>query len=350
MMYFVEDLELARTYGDKAMVQMGDLLVPATPNNYAIWYVYHSGGAPDLKRDIDTLIKSDEPFTVDRTNEIYERYFGSAAESQTLRDTGQSLEAAISKLLGYLEEAGDGTEEYGKALEGYSTQLVDSKGSDEVRSIVKSILGETKNMAHKQASLQAELTASTAEVEKLRVGILDARREAMTDALTGIANRKALSERLTDSMAEAMETGAPLCLLMVDIDFFKKFNDTYGHQLGDQVLRLVSLTLTECIKGRDLAARYGGEEFVILLPQTAIENATKLADHIRETVAAKRIVNRSTGDSLGQITLSIGAANYRAGESGEALIKRADEALYAAKHAGRNRVMNETDMDATAAA
>lgn len=350
MMYFVEDMELARTFGGKAMVQMGDLLVPATPNNYAIWYVYHSGRTPDLKRDVDILISSKESITPELTNEIYDRYFGSAAEDQALRDTGQGLEAAISKLMGFLSEAGTGTEEYGKALEKYSTQLVGTAGAEEARAIVTAILGETKIMAERQANLRDELAASTEEIETLREGIRDARREALTDALTGIANRKALNERLRESMEEAEETGVPMCVLMLDIDFFKKFNDTYGHQLGDQVLRLVARTLTECIKGRDLAARYGGEEFVILLPLTSIDNAFKLANHIRETVAAKRIINRTTGDSLGQITLSIGASRYRPGEDSEALIKRADEALYAAKRRGRNLVLSEKDVSASAAA
>ena len=350
MMYFVEDLELARTFGGKAMVQMGDLLVPATPNNYAIWYVYHSGRTPDLKRDIDNLIASKQAITPELTNEIYERYFGGVAEGEALRDTGQGLEAAISKLMGFLSEAGTGTEEYGKALEQYSTQLVDTAGAEEARAIVTAILGETKNMAERQTNLRDELAASTQEIETLREGIRDARREAMTDVLTGIANRKALNERLLESMDEAQETGAPMCALMLDIDFFKKFNDTYGHQLGDQVLRLVARTLTECIKGRDLAARYGGEEFVILLPLTSLDNAFKLADHIRETVAAKRIINRTTGESLGQITLSIGASIYRPGEDSEAIIKRADEALYAAKRNGRNLVLSEKDVRASAAA
>ncbi len=350
MMYFVEDLEVARNFGGKAMVQMGDLLVPATPNNYAIWYVYHSGRTPDLKRDVDTLIASKEPITPERTNEIYDRYFGHAAEDNALSDTSRSLEVAIGKLMGYLSEAGSGTEEYGKALEQYSTQLVDTAGAEEARAIVTAILGETKKMAERQANLRDELAASTEEIEMLREGIRDARREALTDALTGIANRKALNERLCETMEEAKETGEPMCVLMLDIDFFKKFNDSYGHQLGDQVLRLVARTLTECIKGRDLAARYGGEEFVILLPLTSIENAFKLANHIRVTVASNRIINRTTGESLGRITLSIGASIYRPGEDSEALIKRADEALYAAKRGGRNRVLSEKDVSASAAA
>ncbi|MCZ6861331.1 MAG: diguanylate cyclase [Alphaproteobacteria bacterium] len=350
MMYFIEDLELARTYGGNAMVQMGDLQVPATPNNYAIWYVYHSGHTPDLKRDVDTLIESKETITPERTNEIFDRYFGNAAEGQALRDTGQGLEAAISKLIGFLSEAGTGTEEYGNALEQYSTQLVDTASAEEARAIVTAILGETKNMAERQINLRAELAASTQEIEMLREGIRDAQREAMTDALTGIANRKALSERLTESIEEVEETGVPMCVLMLDIDFFKRFNDSYGHLLGDQVLRLVARTLTECIKGRDLAARYGGEEFLIVLPATSIENAIKLANHIRETVAGKRIINRTTGESLGQITLSIGTSRYRLGEDSEALIKRADEALYAAKRSGRNCVLSENELSASAVA
>jgi diguanylate cyclase len=349
-MYFPESFAQAVAHGDSAMARMREIELPPTPNNYTIWYVYHSGIAPELKRDIDQLIEKKTPITREIANELYDRYFGIVSESETIRETGQSLERAIERLMGFVQEAGDGSAEYGEALENFSGQLQKDNTAAEMRTLVGAILAETKKMSDRNDNLQSELIASTKEVSELRETINNARREALTDALTGLANRKAFDEAISAMSIEAERDNTTLALLMLDIDHFKRFNDTYGHQLGDQVLRLVARTFTECIKGRDMAARYGGEEFAILLPQTQIQNAVKLGDAIRETVAKKRIVNRQSGQSLGQITLSVGVAIYRPGEPSADLIQRADEALYSAKRGGRNRVVHEGLPGATAAA
>jgi diguanylate cyclase len=128
---------------------------------------------------------------------------------------------------------------------------------------------------------------------------------------------------------------------MVDIDHFKQFNDAHGHQMGDQVLRLIGSTLTLSVKGQDTPARYGGEEFAIILPRTRLDDAVTLAEQIRKTVATKRVTKKNTGEALGKITLSLGVAMLRAQEPLGDLIMRADEALYAAKRGGRNRVVSE---------
>jgi diguanylate cyclase len=142
---------------------------------------------------------------------------------------------------------------------------------------------------------------------------------------------------------KAAADGEDVCLLMCDIDHFKKFNDTWGHQTGDQVLRLVASCLAENVKGRDTAARYGGEEFAVLLRGTPLEAATMLANQIRTTVETKKLVKKSTGDILGTITISIGVAKFTADESVEAVIRRADACLYGAKHSGRNLVIHQDD-------
>jgi diguanylate cyclase len=162
--------------------------------------------------------------------------------------------------------------------------------------------------------------------------------EAMTDALTGLRNRKAFDEALVELTAAANEEGEPLALLMLDIDHFKKFNDTYGHPLGDEVIRLVGGCLTACTKGRDIACRYGGAEFAVILPATDLRGASTVAEQIRGTVAGKKITRKRTNETLGQVTLSIGAAEWSPSEPVEEWVQRADEALYGAKQGGRNRV------------
>ena len=349
-MIFSETFEAALANATAALEQLVERQVPPTPNNFTVWYVYSSGGSLELKREMDRLIENREPFTAERSIELFERYFGTVAETQALRETSERLESAVAQLVGFLSKAGVNTAHYGETLRTASGALRDSTKVEDIREVVANVLTETKKMAEQHRQLQYELNSSAREMTQLREHIVSARREAQTDALTGIANRKLFEQRIDENVRDAMRTGDDLCLLVLDIDHFKKFNDTYGHQLGDQVLRLVAKTFTECIKGRDTAARYGGEEFVVLLPHTNIANAAKLADHLRLTVAGKMIVNRQTGKSLGQITLSIGVAQYKRGEPIASFIQRADKALYKAKGNGRNRVVTEEEVDASAAA
>ena len=349
-MYYPESYEKALEFADAAHAQMRELSIPATPTNYTIWYVYHSGAAPDLRSELDRMLEDKREFTTDGANQLYERHFGMAAESDALKETGERLEAAVSKLMGYLGEAGADAASYGEALETMSGQLSQPLGAGEVRTVISAILEETKRIATQHEKLQATLSESSKEIDDLRQSIFSVRQEALTDALTGIANRKAFDERLRAELNTASDENEPLSLLMLDIDHFKRFNDTYGHLFGDQVLRLVARTFTECIKGRDMAARYGGEEFAIVLPRTEHENALVVAEQIRASVAAKQIVNRRNGEKLGQITISIGASTLGPGQAPEDFIKRADRALYAAKRGGRNQVISDADLEAIEAA
>nr|WP_269467884.1 GGDEF domain-containing protein [Devosia ureilytica] len=166
----------------------------------------------------------------------------------------------------------------------------------------------------------------------------------MLDSLTKIANRKSFDEGLEDAIREADKSRGPLSLILLDIDHFKNFNDTYGHQTGDQVLRLVAMTLKSNIKGKDLAARYGGEEFVAVLPSTDLEGAVIVAENVRKAIQAKELLKRSTNEKLGRITASFGVATFNSSDNAMSFIERADRCLYAAKHAGRNRVVSETEL------
>jgi diguanylate cyclase len=143
-----------------------------------------------------------------------------------------------------------------------------------------------------------------------------------------------------------METGDDLCLLLIDIDHFKKFNDTWGHQTGDEVLKLVAKTLVENIKGQDIVARFGGEEFVVLLPKTSLSASVTVANVIRTAFEKRRVVGKESKRMIGGITVSIGVARYELGEALAELIQRADAALYRAKNEGRNRVIADPTVEA----
>ncbi len=174
------------------------------------------------------------------------------------------------------------------------------------------------------------------------------KRQATTDALTGLANRHFFLNEARREIARMQRDGAPLSLILVDIDHFKKINDAWGHDVGDRALCAVAAALADCVRAPDVVARLGGEEFVVLAPGTALANAKTLAERIRGTVAQ---LPMKEGDIPIPITVSLGCAVVAAGEAAvDGALKRADRALYAAKDAGRNQVRAADDIPISAEA
>jgi diguanylate cyclase len=324
---------------------MGQYGVPPTPLNYEIWYSYAAQSSPNLQRALDAWMESGAPFTAAFASELHKKFLDQTLSPQSFRELGERMGAEIERLTLSLEQAGRDTSSYGVALRGAAGVLGGQGDLSAMRQVIDNLLMATRHMDQRSRALEVRLSESTSEVRLLREDIETIRRQSLLDQLTGLANRRAFDDRLQESIESAREEGTPLSLLMGDIDYFKSFNDSWGHQTGDQVLRLVARCLTENTKGRDTAARYGGEEFAVILPSTTLEDAAKLADAIRRSVQSKKVVKRSTGATLGTITMSLGAATFHPEEAQAALIERADCALYAAKRAGRNCVRNERDPD-----
>ncbi|MDF3065627.1 MAG: diguanylate cyclase response regulator [Polyangiaceae bacterium] len=180
------------------------------------------------------------------------------------------------------------------------------------------------------AALKHQLEVKNAELSRL----------STVDGLTGLANRRRFDEVLDQEYRRARREGAPLALIMTDVDYFKKYNDTYGHQGGDECLRKVAAVLAQAARRpADLAARYGGEEFALVLPHTTAEGAAIVAETLRSSVEALNLPHAASGVA-GHVTLSLGVAVAEPSEaelSPQALLKRADAALYQAKRGGRNR-------------
>jgi len=327
-----------------AIVRMAKLGIPPTPENFTVWYGYLRGDDPDVVHMIDQFLESGETFTQERCNDLYLRSTAFAAKvieeerDATLLSAGSKLEKSVESVMSLLDEAGAGAARYGETLADVGGALEGVEGGDRVRQIVSDLVTETRQVVQQNQSVNERLEQSNQEISELRQRISEARREAMSDALTGLNNRRAFDEQLRKGIADAEANNTPLSLLLLDLDHFKSFNDNHGHQLGDEVLRLVARCLVDCTKGRDTAARYGGEEFAIILPDTDMEGALAVADQVRETVSSKKIVRKSTGESLGGVTLSGGAAIYMDGELLEDFIERADAGLYKAKGEGRNRI------------
>jgi diguanylate cyclase len=344
-MEYPEKFEQALSYAGQAMELMTKHKVPAHPGNFAVWYTYVSGNYPDLKRAVDILISNKMDFDEKVLMDLRQKFFGHESESQALHKATQRIEAMLGQMMSSLGDAVQGANSYGETLKNFSSTLSGTDKLGDIRDMLKTVMTETRSIAEANQELEVKLDSSSKEIKQLRENLDEVKREAMTDALTAIANRKLFDIVLRESAMQIMETGEPLCLAMIDIDFFKKFNDTFGHQMGDQVLKLVARTLVDSVKGQDTAARYGGEEFSVIFPKTELKHALVAAENIRTNVASKQVTNKRTGQSLGQITLSIGVAEYQLGEPLSNFIHRADEALYLAKRSGRNRVLSETDLE-----
>lgn len=344
-MEYPETFDAAREFADDALKSMEQHKIPATPRNFTVWYTYVSGKFPDLTSAVDQMVKDGEGFGDKENLELFERYFGHADEGIALHDASRKIRESVVEVLGFITDATEGASNFHDAMQENLGALGEQRGLEGIKSIVESIVSETKKIQEHNKSLEEKLKNSSEEINKLRQRMEDVQREAMTDALTGIANRKYFDQALRNEAMGAMEKGDPLCLLLTDIDHFKAFNDTYGHQTGDQVLKLVGRTLVENVKGKDTAARYGGEEFAIILPNTQLDEAKSVGETIRRSIETKRIRNRQTGKDMGNITLSIGCALFRQGEPLTEFIQRADEGLYGAKRGGRNQVVTELELD-----
>jgi diguanylate cyclase len=249
----------------------------------------------------------------------------------------------IEQVMAMIGAAAGTASDYTQNLANASQTLGLDTDDAAVRSIVESLVTATAEMQQNNQSLEAKLSASKQEIDQLQENLETVRTESLTDPLTTLANRKSFDDALLRAIADAQASNEPMSLMLTDIDHFKKFNDTFGHLTGDQVLRLVAISVKQNVKGQDIAARYGGEEFAVVLPNTVLRAAITVADHIRCAVMAKELMKRSTGEHLGRVTISIGVAMLRPDDTPQSLIERADHCLYAAKRNGRNQVVGESD-------
>lgn len=322
--------------------RMAEHRVAPTPSNYCLWYHYVAGSLPSLKQEIDAALQSGG-FTLEHSVRLFEKYFGTERETKGLERIGTDLTEAIGNVIRQIGEAGQNSHAFGDRLRDFDGSLRDAAAGDgkQVQEIVGRLLQATQDMARQNQELQTRLEGSSAQVTQLRDHLQQVRNEAMTDGLTGVGNRRCFDLKLIEHSRLACDRHADLCVVLIDIDHFKRFNDTYGHRVGDQVLRVVGAQLKAAANAEDVPARYGGEEFALLLPNCSLSTATERADRLRRALSEQYLRNKATGECFGQVTVSIGVARYRENEPLDDLMGRADTALYRAKRQGRNCVIAE---------
>jgi diguanylate cyclase len=345
-----DEHERTMAFAEIALGQIKALGQPAYPRNYEVWYAYATGYNAALNQAINETLARAGTLNSTDIDQIYDTYLSPARLTDRIDNVGGRIVDEIEQVMSMIDSAVGSTTHYTESLAHATQSLGSTKDRDGLRSIVETLVRATRVMEENNSQLEQRLKASKQEINQLQVNLEAVRHESLTDPLTSLANRKYFDQTLEKFIARSVATDEPLALLMTDIDHFKAFNDTFGHLTGDQVLRLVALSVKQNVKGQDVAARYGGEEFAVVLPGTTLRAALTVADHIRRAVMTKELMKRSTGEHLGRVTVSIGVAVLQKGETAQSLIERADGCLYAAKRSGRNRVMSETDPEVLAVA
>ena len=326
---------------DNAMAVAGEVFklveqhrTPPVPKTYEVLYAYASSAHREVSERIKSVVDSGNTLSPYDIVQIHQDCLTSN-ELETCGDLDKEMKEVLSLVESYLSSS----EEYAGSLTLTVDQLTDVAKPAQIKKTVELLISENEKMRAETETLTANLEQSKSQIEEMHKSLAEARENGLRDPLTNLANRRRFEQYMASAVEEAHSEEQPLCLVMGDIDHFKTVNDTFGHIVGDGVLKYFAMLLTRNVKGRDLVARYGGEEFAIVLPRTTLRDAKTLTEQIRLELESTKLVVKDGGRPLGKITSSFGVALLTPSEDGESLLQRADAKLYEAKNTGRNRVV-----------
>ncbi len=326
--------------GQSVCAELKALGIPRSPECFEVWFRHLQGANADLSRDINEQRGCGGPIDEDFILSLYYRYCERVDLAPVFDRYFDRVLEEVEGLKGVAQGLSDSSRTFGADVQSLSADIAHKGASQtELRGLIAALVETAAAATKRNQNLESKLSSAVDSISKLRNSIEEIEEDALTDFLTKLGNRRRFDKFLREAFAAAEKDGARLSLIVCDIDHFKKFNDAFGHQVGDHVIKFVADILKKNIKGQDLAARYGGEEFAIALPNTSLWNAQKLAEKIRAAIAKKKLVNRTGNQDLGSITMSFGVAEYEPGMSSETFFEEADAALLDAKRSGRNKVV-----------
>jgi diguanylate cyclase len=313
---------------------------PPRPSIYSVWFNYITGENREAKSRVRALLQSGAPISAYDLDQIHGEHLASDAVRQSSLDEANSkLERELADVLSAVQAHIVSSNDYCGSLVRKTQGLDDHSSVESIRSLISALLAENSAMRANTVKLGQSLEQSKSQINSLHAALVESRLCAVTDPLTGIANRRGFLEKLRHEIQASKNDRSRLCLVLADIDHFKRINDTFGHMIGDEVLRYFAGILEQHAGKGGYAARHGGEEFALILPCTGHAAARQLADALRVQFSAVRLVVAESREQIGVVTASFGVAEHLAGEPFESLIQRADDRLYKAKANGRNRVI-----------
>jgi diguanylate cyclase len=308
-----------------------------TPHTYAVWYEFLIGTNPALSTEMDRLLENKVQLSDVAIEQLYENHI-SEFKQDLNRILREDMKQMLSNLINITAETKVYAEAFESNLQSYGNQLLTKPGLAILDELLTKMTSDTKSMRDSMTNLHSELVHSKEEVGNLQKALESARKEALIDPLTNIYNRRGYEMQVQMMFDNTDLMRKEACMLFVDIDHFKKINDTYGHVFGDKVIRIIANTLKSMVKGQDCVARIGGEEFAVLLPGTELNGARAVAENIRASVENGKIKHGKSSENMSRITVSIGIAAYINGSTLTEWMDIADKALYKSKENGRNQV------------
>ena len=312
--------------------------VPVNPMNYAVWYHYVAGTDGDLNKAIDTLIRDQQPFDSNTTLNLYKTHICNAS-LESFEKINSNLQRLITQTTLSVNATGEKASAAGDNFNVKLKELKTAENEANLKSILVEIILETTQLAEASKDLKNELDNTNKEMEQMRNELTHVREAANTDGLTGLLNRRAFDKALGELVESATTKNA--CLAILDIDHFKRVNDSFGHLVGDKVIKYFALLLKKHAAEYHHVARYGGEEMAIIMPDTTLAEAFDLIEEIRKVLDKSRLKHKSDTETIGKVTVSAGIASLKAVDTASTFIERADNALYRAKETGRNKVVTE---------
>lgn len=297
------------------------------PVNYAVAYQYSTGNNFPLMGALEKAISEDS----------VDPYLFETLYNDFILDSDKNDNKHFYKLDSTIENLHTASGNTSQAVSELDKNLSRYQKANHDKISLREVLGSTEKIKSEHAKLVAQVESAKEESEAIKAELLAAKLEAITDPLTGLQNRQGLLRFFNASL----KTEGPISLTaaIIDIDFFKKVNDTFGHLAGDLILKRLGKVLADNVPETAKAFRFGGEEFVVLLQECDLSHAYELAEELRMEVSRLRFKSAKTKERLPPLTISIGLSQYHKGEDLDSLLVRADEALYTAKNNGRNQVV-----------
>lgn len=326
----------------QVIAELGAHDAPFHPTTFAVWYEHFAGINPALSAAVAEACTEQPRLGPDAVARLYIDHVAEP-DDEASDEARRQLMALMQGMERSAAATGDNVEAYGEQLAGLSRALQTGGADSAIAGLapqLDDLAGGTARMKNAVHALQATLADSESELQRLRHALERSRIEAVTDTLSGLNNRKGFDHALAEMLSSRPPDGSAHCLVLFDIDHFKRINDTYGHPVGDTVIASVGQVLAHIAAPSKLhAARIGGEEFALLMPATKTKQAQQTAETVRKLVKAMKLKRRGTQDVIATMTISSGVAAWVAGDDAGSLLNAADAALYRAKEHGRDRVV-----------
>lgn len=332
--------EQCAEYMRMTLAKLSEHKLPMNPVFYSLFFIYVSGKNLSLNNKVDKYLKNNE-LSHDAAVKLFVHYFFICSEelAEGLRN---ELVDTITEAISALIEVAGKSSMSNKQLEKHIDTLAGSQSTHNILSVVSSIIHITRQFVADTKKLESDLVITSKGLNVLKNELTHARMEATTDSLTGLLNRRGFENQIKKILNDRRRNGTNFSIVIVDIDHFKDINDKYGHLFGDKILKVFAKMLQEKTRSTDYTARFGGEEFILLLPETALDNAYNVSEHIRTSIEKLQVRHTKTGEVVKSLTASFGVACHRFDEPLESLLDRCDQAMYKAKETGRNQTVKST--------